>query len=320
MNYVAQQSDCATVWRFSNRFEFCCATISLRNSLAIFKQVWILLRNYQFAQQFGDFQTGLNFVTQQSVCATVWRFSNRFEFCCATISLRNSLAIFKQVWILLRNNQFAQQFGDFQTGLNFVTQQSVCATIWRFSNSFEFCCATISLRNSLAIFKQVWILLRNNQFAQQFGDFQTGLNFVAQQSGCATVWSLYGHVCELLHPVTSSSLILIPFASSFKMSQTTANKELWREFIQLYRSLPELWKVKSDVYKNRNFKDAGYNELLEKLREIIAKQAALYMFSLWHLPRDWSLLKLIVSCTDTASCCTTHYCTIRCCANLFDRV
>jgi len=64
------------------------------------------------------------------------------------------------------------------------------------------------------------------------------------------------------------------------MSQTTANKELWREFIQLYRSLPELWKVKSDVYKNRNFKDAGYNELLEKLREIIAKQAALYMFSL----------------------------------------
>jgi len=64
------------------------------------------------------------------------------------------------------------------------------------------------------------------------------------------------------------------------MSHTTANKELWREFIQLYRSLPELWKVKSDVYKNRNFKDAGYNELLEKLREIIAKQAALYMFSL----------------------------------------
>jgi hypothetical protein len=52
------------------------------------------------------------------------------------------------------------------------------------------------------------------------------------------------------------------------MSHTTANKEFWRKFIQLYRSLPELWKVKSDVYKNRNLKDAGYDELVEKLREI----------------------------------------------------
>jgi hypothetical protein len=52
------------------------------------------------------------------------------------------------------------------------------------------------------------------------------------------------------------------------MSHTTANKEFWREFIQLYRSLPELWKVKSDVYKNRKLKDAGYNVLVEKLREI----------------------------------------------------
>jgi len=53
-------------------------------------------------------------------------------------------------------------------------------------------------------------------FVQQFVDFQTGLNFVAQQSGCATVWSVYGHVCELSYCVTSSSLILISFASSFQ--------------------------------------------------------------------------------------------------------
>lgn len=52
------------------------------------------------------------------------------------------------------------------------------------------------------------------------------------------------------------------------MSHTTANKEFWREFTQLYRLLPELWKVKSDVYKNRNLKDAGYDKLAEKLREI----------------------------------------------------
>jgi hypothetical protein len=49
------------------------------------------------------------------------------------------------------------------------------------------------------------------------------------------------------------------------MSHTTANKEFWQEFIQLYRSLPELWEVKSDVYKNHNLKDASYDELVEKL-------------------------------------------------------
>jgi len=46
------------------------------------------------------------------------------------------------------------------------------------------------------------------------------------------------------------------------MSHTPANKEFWREFIQLYLSLAELWKVKRDVYKNRFLKDAGYDELV----------------------------------------------------------
>jgi hypothetical protein len=41
------------------------------------------------------------------------------------------------------------------------------------------------------------------------------------------------------------------------MSQKAANKEFWWEFIQLYGSLLELWSVKSDVYENRNLKDAG---------------------------------------------------------------
>jgi hypothetical protein len=46
------------------------------------------------------------------------------------------------------------------------------------------------------------------------------------------------------------------------MSHTTENKEFWWEFVQLYRSLPELWKVKSDVYKNGSLKDAGYDKLV----------------------------------------------------------
>lgn len=38
--------------------------------------------------------------------------------------------------------------------------------------------------------------------------------------------------------------------------------------MQLYRSLAELWTVKSDGYKNSSLKDAGCDELVEKPREI----------------------------------------------------
>jgi hypothetical protein len=71
-------------------------------------------------------------------------------------------------------------------------------------------------------------------------------------------------VRELLYHGTCSSLILTPFKSSFQKSHTTANKEFWREFIQLYSLLPELWEVKSDVYNNQNLKDDGYDKLGEK--------------------------------------------------------
>ena len=85
--------------------------------------------------------------------------------------------------------------------------------------------------NCLIVCGVVWL------FVQQFGDFRTGFNFVVQQPGRTTVWIVYGHVCELLYHATSSSLILIPFASSFQ-NVTYNCKEFWREFIQLYRSLP----------------------------------------------------------------------------------
>jgi hypothetical protein len=87
---------------------------------------------------------------------------------------------------------------------------------------------------------------------QQFDDFQTGLNFVAQQF--EAFMDMFASCCT-----TSPAHHRFSYRSDllFKMSHTAANKEFWREFIRLYRSLPALWKVKTDVYKNRNLKDAG---------------------------------------------------------------
>jgi hypothetical protein len=53
------------------------------------------------------------------------------------------------------------------------------------------------------------------------------------------------------------------------MSHTTANEEFWWEFKQLYRSLQELWKVKSDVYKNRKLKDELVKKNYEKLKKTL---------------------------------------------------
>ncbi|XP_039962356.1 uncharacterized protein LOC120775992 [Bactrocera tryoni] len=46
------------------------------------------------------------------------------------------------------------------------------------------------------------------------------------------------------------------------------NEQFWKEFFELYRSFPELWQVKSECYKNKNKKNAAYEVLLTKLREI----------------------------------------------------
>ena len=52
------------------------------------------------------------------------------------------------------------------------------------------------------------------------------------------------------------------------MASTQDNQEFWREFIQLYREFPAVWKIKSDDYKNRKLKSECYQKLIEKIREI----------------------------------------------------
>lgn len=46
------------------------------------------------------------------------------------------------------------------------------------------------------------------------------------------------------------------------------NKEFLIEFIQVYRSLPSIWKVKSKEYSDRIKKNKAYEQLLTKLKEI----------------------------------------------------
>jgi len=50
---------------------------------------------------------------------------------------------------------------------------------------------------------------------------------------------------------------------------TTKNIEFWRKFINLYRKLPAVWKIKCDDYKNRDLKSECYVKLTDKLSKLL---------------------------------------------------
>ena len=51
------------------------------------------------------------------------------------------------------------------------------------------------------------------------------------------------------------------------MSDTMEDRTFWREFIDIYRQNPCLWKVKSKEYSDRNLKNSAYEKLVTKLKE-----------------------------------------------------
>ncbi|XP_026838193.1 uncharacterized protein LOC6551234 isoform X4 [Drosophila erecta] len=50
------------------------------------------------------------------------------------------------------------------------------------------------------------------------------------------------------------------------MSHTRTAIDFWKEFLGMYRSMPELWLVRSKLYRDRRLKVESYGRLLELLR------------------------------------------------------
>nr|CAH7768737.1 unnamed protein product [Callosobruchus chinensis] len=55
------------------------------------------------------------------------------------------------------------------------------------------------------------------------------------------------------------------------------NKTFWKNFISLYRAHHCLWQIKSKEYSNKHMKNAAYQELVEKCKEICPEADTKYV-------------------------------------------
>lgn len=55
------------------------------------------------------------------------------------------------------------------------------------------------------------------------------------------------------------------------MANITEN-EKWKNFIELYRSFPEIWKVKCSEYKDKNKRNKAWQTLANNFKEITIKK------------------------------------------------
>ena len=74
-------------------------------------------------------------------------------------------------------------------------------------------------------------------------------------------------ICASAHCWNNWASQLLLLTLLLHMTNKTTEDEQ-REFIGVYRGLPDVWKVKSDGYKDRIKKDTAYKILVKKMKEI----------------------------------------------------
>lgn len=79
-------------------------------------------------------------------------------------------------------------------------------------------------------------------------------------------FSAYDFNCVAYSFCLFVSFVVVLFFSSEIMA--ARNKEVMEDFIEIYRSEPCIWNVKSADYSHRPRKEAAYAKLLQKLTEI----------------------------------------------------
>jgi hypothetical protein len=173
------------------------------------------------------------------------------------------MTVMKQRFIHQLSNSYCSVKGPLH-GQTVCQTQAVAQTIWSCVVWFDCLC------DSLTIFKQVWILLLNNQVVQQF---EARMDMFASCCTTSPVHHWFSYRSRL--PSKRHARLQMMAGVCTVISVATGIME---------------WKVmciKTAIWR---------------------MPASFDMFSLWHLPEDWSLCGLIMSHMDTVSCCTTLLC------------